>query len=398
MRLTRNRRGTQERFVITIKELAYSAQQQLQASTGRSFKRAHVYELLAASFGFNSYAALGVDSVLTQQRPNDKHSFADSAVVRRRCVELGYAPENADLVSVTLGAFLAERQIAIERISALISRLRGDWSSLDDRQFGDDDEQFDDGLDARWSDADEGKFPPIMLDGLEAAASKGNDLAHYALALIHAPDQEDADQGPGSSYWHSQEQQGRALTGVEKEWADAHATRLTHAEKYANHLSEAGRLGNQQALLDLAERFGDHTFFAQPRHDVGADPAAVAEIAERLGRAEDAKHWLTVAAESGDTDAMLHLIEEHDQGDLARCWTWAYLSRLVGTDLTKDMHYAINEDGSEYDDDLGGPLYAAGRDGVVLDPLGAEQDAVARNVAQKLFKQIQRSAATRQRR
>ena len=186
------------------------------------------------------------------------------------------------------------------------------------------------------------------------------------VALIHAPDQEETDLEAGSAYWHSQARQGRVLTGVEKEWADAHAARLTQAEKYAHHLREAGRLGNQHALLDLAERFGDPSFFAQPRHDVGADPAAVAEIAERLGRVADAKHWLTVAAESGDTDAMLRLIEEHDQGDPARCWTWAYLSRLVGTDLTKDAHYAINEDGSEYDDDVGGPAYAAGRDGVDL--------------------------------
>ena len=140
-------------------------------------------------------------------------------------------------------------------------------------------------------------------------------------------------------------------------------------------------------------RVGDPSFFEQPRHDVGADPSAVAEIAERLGRVADAKHWLTVAAESGDTDAMLRLIEEHDQGDLARCWTWVYLSRLIGTDLTKDAHYAINEDGSEYDDDVGGPAYVAGRDGVDLDPLSAEQDASARDAAQDLFEQIQQAAA-----
>ncbi|MDI1246470.1 MAG: hypothetical protein PSV24_13840 [Rhodoferax sp.] len=384
---------------MTIKELAYSAQQQLQASTGCSFKRAHIYELLASAFGFNSYAALGVDAVLTQQRPDDKHSPAHSAVVRRRCIELGYAPVDADRVSVTLGAFLEERKIAVVRISALISQLRGDWSSLDDRPIGDDAEQFgeeqDDGLDSRWSNADEGDFPPIMLDGLEAAAGKGNALAHYALALIHAPDHVDADQEAGSSYWHSQAQQGRELTGVEKEWADAHASRLAQAEKGAHHLREAGRLGNQHALLDLAERFGDPSFFAQPRHDVGADPAAVAEIAERLGRVADAKHWLTVAAESGDTDAMLRLIEEYDQGDPARCWTWAYLSQLVGTDVTKDAHYAINEDGSEYDEDVGGPAYVAGRDGVDLDPLSAEPDAAAREAAQDLFEQIQQTAAAK---
>ena len=130
-----------------------------------------------------------------------------------------------------------------------------------------------------------------------------------------------------------------------------------------------------------------------PRRDVGADPSAVAEIAERLGRVADAKHWLTVAAESGDTRAMLRLIEEYDQGDLARSWTWVYLSRLVGTDLSKDAHYAITEDGSEYDDDVGGPAYAAGRDGVNLEPLSAEQDATAKDAARDLFDRIQRAAA-----
>ena len=107
-----------------------------------------------------------------------------------------------------------------------------------------------------------------------------------------------------------------------------------------------------------------------------------------MGRTSDAKHWLTLAAERGDTDAMLQLIEEHDQGDLQRCWTWVYLSQLVGTDLTRDAHYAINEDGWDYDDDVGGPAYVAGRDGVDLEPLAPAQDTAARRAAQKQFAQI----------
>lgn len=49
--LTRNRRGIWERFFMAIRELAYAAQQNLQVITKDSFKRAHVYELLTASFG-----------------------------------------------------------------------------------------------------------------------------------------------------------------------------------------------------------------------------------------------------------------------------------------------------------------------------------------------------------
>ncbi len=179
---------------------------------------------------------------------------------------------------------------------------------------------------------------------------------------------------------------------MEQEWAASYEAYLNQAERYAHHLREAGRLGNQHALLDLAERFNDPSFFEQPLNDAGADPAKIAAIAERMGRAADAKHWLTVAAENGDTDAMLQLIEEHEQGDLLRCWTWVYLSQLVGTDLAQGAHYAIAEDGSLYDFDVGGPAYVAGRDGVDLEPLSAEQEATARLAAQNLFEEIQRKA------
>src|SRR5690606_14891276 len=55
-------------------------------------------------------------------------------------------------------------------------------------------------------------------------------------------------------------------------------------------------------------------------------------------------------------------------------------------------HYAINEDGSDYDDDVGGPAYVAGRDGIDIEPLAPAQDATARRAAQKLFEQIEQNA------
>lgn len=368
---------------MTIKELAYSAQQHLKARTGSSLKRAHIYELLAASFGFNSYAAFGVDTVFTELCTSDKRAVPQSALITQRCIELGYEPDTADLGAAALQSFLLERQIGVVSISSLTSWLRWELSNQDDDLVDDEAQLFE--------PADEGGFGAILLDGLEATARKGNAAAHYALALIHATADEN-DLGAGSNYWYSQRQQGRVLTGVEKEWAEAYEARLTQAEQYARHLREAGRLGNQHALLDLAERFDDPSFFEQARRDVDADPAAIAEIAERMGRAADARYWLTVAAEGGDTDAMLQLIEEHDKGDLLRCWTWVYLSQLVGTDLTQNAHYAINEDGSDYDDDIGGPAFVAGRDGVDLELLSANQDATVRLAAQNLFEQIQKEA------
>ncbi|CAH1905017.1 conserved hypothetical protein [Candidatus Nitrotoga sp. HW29] len=381
---------------MTIKEFAYSAQQHLHISTGFSFKRAHIYELLAASFGFNSYAALSAKVVFTVRRQVAKYSSKHNSAIRQRCVELGYLPATADVASSELPAFVAERQIDVVRLPDLVAGLRGESSLLE----GDEGDQLDDDreemLVRTWSDTHDEEFSPMLMDGLETAASKGIELAHYALALIHAPDEYDHNKEVGSSYWYSQAQQGRVLTGVNKEWADAYAQQLAEAEKYARHLKEAARLGNKHALLDLAERFGDPSFFEKTHGSIADDPVKVAKIAERLGRKEDVRRWLAIAAEAGDTDSMRRLIEEFDQEDIQLCWTWVYFARLVDTDLTQDECYAIHEDGSPYDDDVGGPAYVDSRDGVKLAPLSAEQDATARLAALDLFEKIQRTGEVRQ--
>lgn len=350
---------------MTIKELAYSTQQHLQASTKVIFKRAHIYELLASSFGFNSYAAFGVAAVFTRRRSDRKRESQDKAAIRQRCVDLGYQAHTADLASSALLAFLAENQMAAMRISDLV----------------------DDYLE---EDVDESEsVAPITLEGLELAAGKGIALAHYALALIHASSEEDEEEGAGRDYWYTQRKQGRVLTGIEEEWANAHAARLQKAAKYAHHLREAARLGQHEALLDLADQFDDPAFFEVPDANVNADPAFIAEIADRLGRPDDVKKWLTIAAQAGDIEAMRQLIEEYDHGDLQKCWMWVYLAELIGEDLTEDRHYAIHDDGSLYDDDVGGNAFVAGRDGIKLEPLNDELDAIARSAAKRIFSNIE---------
>ena len=61
----------------------------------------------------------------------------------------------------------------------------------------------------------------------------------------------------------------------------------------------------------------------------------------------------------------------------------------AGPDLTQSKHYAINEDIAEYDDDVGGPAFVAGDDGVELIALAPEQDAVAQAEAERLFSRHQ---------
>lgn len=381
---------------MTIKTFVFDTHQYCQTHIAAPFKRTHIYELLATAFGYNSFAVLNSQSILL---PGDQvHScIQQSKSLHKRCLDLGYPTAVADFIATQFPILIEQKRINILLLSDLILKLRQQLSyrGYSDWQEEDIDESEDENLE-QWVDKD---WPPFhdepqdlisqeLLKTLEDAATRGNASAHYALALIHSP--VDADErSPGFDYWYNQEKSGRVLTGVEKEWAEQYAFTVAKDQKYEHHLREAGRLGNALALIDLADFFDDPTFFEQSRSGLDHDPLKVAEIAEKLDRYQDVHSWLTVAAENGETEAMLRLIEEFDQGNLQRCWTWIYLAELLGTDLTKDNFYAIHEDGSDYDDDVGVPMYVDGREGVRLESLGQEDDVKARKKAQELFEAIQ---------
>jgi hypothetical protein len=378
---------------MTIKELAYSAQQYLQAHTGVSFKRAHIYEMLASSLGYHSYAALAAEAVFTSRRRDSIPASQHNAAIRQRCVELGYLPGAAEVTASLFPVFVDESRIGIVRFVDLVKELRGESSVLNSGPERDDDVQPGDDLDETGrpigTDPEDEVTSRILLESLEIAAAKGIPLAHYALALLTSAHDEELDSEEGSSYWYSERQQGRVLTGIEKDWAEVYARQLAQSEKYAHHLREAARLGNKQALLDLADRLDDPAFFSNADGAIVENPAKVAEIAERLGLMEHARHWLNIAAEAGDAGAMRRLIEDFDAGDLQRCWMWLYFAKLIGTDLTESNQYAIHDDGSPYDDDVGGTLHVAGNAGVELRPLDSEHDLMAQQAAQELIRQLQ---------
>lgn len=77
--------------------------------------------------------------------------------------------------------------------------------------------------------------PPILLDGLLAAANKGNADAHYALASTHRPTIPTMNPVLAATTGTTRSVNGRVLTGVEKEWADEYAAMQTRSEKYERH-------------------------------------------------------------------------------------------------------------------------------------------------------------------
>ena len=303
-------------------------------------------------------------------------------------------PETALQLAQALPAYLTDQDIGVIRIADLVAHLRNETNRVTDHEFdeSDDDAGYEEDTFDSWFDR-ESLATPILLEGLLAAANKGDADAHYALALIYAPSDDPYDEpSSGSDYWYNEARNGRVLSGVEKEWADEYAGMLARSDKYEHHLRAAGALDHEAALLEMSERFGDPAFFdRQADFSASIDAAHAADVAEHLGRRKDAWRWRTIAAQQGDTEAMRELIEGYDRLNLQQCWTWFYLAELLGTDLSADEYEAIHENGSRYDDDVGGPMFVDGRDGVELEPLDADQDAAARRAAATLFQAIEAS-------
>ena len=144
---------------MTIKEFAYAAQRHLQAKTDSSFKRSHVYELLAAVFGFDSYAALGCTAVFAPRRPGARQSSQYSPLIRKRCIALGYPPATADAAAAELPGCVAQHQLDVVRLSDLVATLRdGSWRWGDDQYWDEPDDDGDEMPTPTWSvlDGEEG--------------------------------------------------------------------------------------------------------------------------------------------------------------------------------------------------------------------------------------------------
>lgn len=372
---------------MSIKSIAHLAHQLVASTADTAFKRSHFYELTAAAFGYGSYAALGAESVLFNVRPPvAKLTPTQVMAVRERCVSLGYTAQAADAISVAISSLLSEHGFDVIRLDDLVHLLRqrnhdDAWDAEVEPLAQDHGNRLED------FELPSTEYLPgwVLLESLQGAAQRGSALAHYAIALLHEPDHYAEDESEINSYWHAQRKAGVELVGAKAEWADAFERQESSKINYEAHLRAAAKLRYKDALLDLAEHFGDPSVFDARLDLSDKDPAQMADLAQSLGRPDDAKHWLTIAAEGGDIEAMRDLIEGYGCGDLQACWRWFYLAKLHGTDLAADQYHAISEDGSEYDDDVGGPMYADGRDGINLESLSPENDRQAQLAALEVY-------------
>ncbi|MBC6487342.1 hypothetical protein [Aeromonas hydrophila] len=385
---------------MTIKQFVHDTRQQLADSSALSLKTSHLYELIAAAFGYRSYSALQAEAIVLHQTPWPCQP--DLALLEQRGREL--ALPQPQTLSLLVGQHLQRAGVVSIQVKALGLTREDDWDDtwedgwLDD-EVEDDDAQLQpapssttplDAAQALLAQLDAYHQPPIALQALqqlEAFAERGHPQVHWWLAqrLGDAETYIDNSDVP-SGYWYRKQQEGMVLSGPELEFANGFAAMLEEQQRWLHHTLKAAQGGIVEARFALAEAKLDSSIFDTDPAAV-SDPAAIAWLAMEHDNQQAAHHWLTQAAQRGDTQAMLSLIEEYDRDNLYQSWVWLRLAQLLGDDFTQDDLRAIHENGDDYDDDVGGPLYVAGREGIELPPLAPELASKAEEEAQRLFAQ-----------
>ena len=370
---------------MTMKDQAYRAHSALQTAGFTSLQRSHAHELLAASLGYASHAAFQHDATWCNT-PCSVAGFQPSAdCIRKRCVDLGLTADEAARAAHAVIEFQLEQGYAAVSFDALISAVDlfeedpswNQWVSTEIMEPGRHDVMF------------HFEHQSVLLQGLEAAAARGVAAAHYAIAKLL--------EGEADMYPAEEERFKKHFrrAGVWQtpfvSFAEVEADPLRAEEKYRHHLFEAARGGDLRAQLEAGERFSDPSVLEHAPSEA-IDPMSMVYLASEHEDDEKLRFWLTAAAREGNVAAMRELIVAHD-GSLEQAWVWMYLSQLLGHDLGEDHYDLVHDNGDRYDDDIGGPGHVVGDDGIELEPLSDEADAVAVAEARRLFDLIE---ATRQ--
>lgn len=366
---------------MTMKDQAYRAHAALQTAGITSLKRSHTHELIAASLGYASHAAFQHEATWCNTPCSVAGIQPSAEYIRRRCLDLGLPADEAVRAADALIEFQLEQGYAAVSFEALIAASDpfeedpswNGWVSTTIVEPGRRDADF------------YFEHQPVLLQGLELAASKGVAAAHYAIArLLEA----EADTYP------AEEERTKRHYRREGVWTspfvsfDDVANEPLRAEyKYRHHLFEAARAGDLRALLESAERFSDPAILDQAPSE-GIDSLLMVHLASEHEDDEKLRLWLAAAARDGDVDAMRDLILGHDE-PLEQAWVWMHFSRLLGHDLSEDHYDLVHDNGDRYDDDIGGPGHVVGYDGIELEQLSDEADAVAVVEARRLFDLIE---------
>lgn len=391
-----------------IKSFAHRAHQTLTPLAPRTFKRSHVYELMAAGLGFKSWASLHTAYVLVDgkdiQFPPD---FGRNVLAR--ALQLGLSQAEAEAVAEAFQARCTQQPLGCLALAELDDSLFASPSGADDDQEWDDDfDEDEDGSDEPKGALERLSIPKssqVLLDDLADRASRGDTLSHHRLAKLLACKEP-------RDYLYQESLKGRVLTLQEQIWVDEYLRLLPQREKYLQHLKAAADGGIRAANLEYAVEANDPSYRDRAVNMTGEIDWWV--LAETAPTDDERNQWLRQAAADGDDAALKELAESGDesaieqlalwgdqrwlrevaesalqQGDVIAAWKWQFVALHHEFDLTKSTMRAYHDGGSNdggfYDSDFGGPMYVAGDEGLQLPKISDEQKLIAQSMAKQLL-------------
>lgn len=400
---------------MTFKALVRTAHQSLQTRAGCNIRHSHVHELLAAAFGYRTWAALTSDALLADQGVGQAPEASAGPQVAGRALQLQYGQTESLALAGALVQFMADQHLGLVRWTALAPLMPMFTPSTElseDEEDGEPDEDlqgWDDGprrvQNATALPREHILASGLLLDSLEAAATK-NPQAHQVLAALFRC-------GKPNPYLYEESLKGRQLTASEQGWVEQYLLLAPRYVRYEAHLKAAAEAGVRASALEYGTVFERPEFIAlAERLDGDVDAEQMARVATSP---EARAQWLRRAAEAGSLRALEDLADLGDpwaqermaprasvhrlrdaaeralaEDDALRAWVWQYVALARGKDLTKSTlaarHDGGSNDGAFYDSDFGGPLYVDGDEGLALPELTRDQHREAKAKAQDILR------------
>ena len=172
---------------MTVKELAYAVQRHIQDAIGADFKRSHAYELLAAAYGFRTFASIQTEWVFSGLSLCERWPSENESNVRARCRDLGLSDAHAESIAHSLPKYLELNQFGITKISTLYANLLQQFPdySADSEDYEDEDD-WQEALEDHEHLLSEIAKSDLLYDEVTSAAERGVQFAQETLGLLRA--------------------------------------------------------------------------------------------------------------------------------------------------------------------------------------------------------------------
>lgn len=378
---------------MTLQDIAFAARETVLSATGTRLSTGHTYELVAAGLGFNSKAELTAHgSILSlvgvSTRYEDHHDKYMPKQIICQQIEARHrrlkAPGNAVEIGVAMAVYFRSELLFGFRVEDLLAHFEIEHEASSTPHS-----KGTRRLHLPLSEVDliDPTRLSLTLEMLESCIPRYAELHHPLASIYSELAHPEADVDP---YWYKQSLTGRALEGVEKEWAESYGRFVLHSERAQHHRKAAASAGKARAMVETMQQDGyEPDMDARLRTCMEfVNAGLVAGLALEANAIDAAIYWFKKSALAGDVQSMRWLVEHQQRAPTIETWTFVYLSRLLGDDVTASSMRAYHQDGpyhgQEYDDDLGGGIYVDGDEAIELSHLDSESDSFARTEAQRI--------------